>query len=159
MFSGTGWARLVTADCAARATATLTSTARIVRIPRGPPGPGIIGRESSSRGGEDCGPLAGRRHPGEQPLHRVHLGEIGADVVIAAALPGGQPEASSRVSIARSRSAQVNERGQILLALRRGRGDPVTPDGAHDLAIKECRGHLYGVTGHDPGVEAVEPAR
>src|SRR5206468_11327249 len=159
MLSGIGWARLLTADRAARATATLTRTTGILRMSRGPPGPGIIGRESGSGGGEDPGPLAGRSQPGELPLHRVHLREVGARVVVAAALAGAQPEAPRRIGVASPRSAQVDDGGQILLSLRRGRDDTAAPDRARDLAIQQGRGHLDGVARHDPTVEGVEPAR
>src|SRR2546427_3567 len=79
--------------------------------------------------------LPGPWHSGEAPLHRVDLREVGANVVVAAALAGGQTEPARRIGVARPRPAQVDHGGQILLALGRGGGDPITLDGARDTAI------------------------
>jgi len=102
---------------------------------------------------------AGRCHSGEPPLHRVDLREVGANVVVAAALAGRQTETAGRIGVTNPTPAQVDHGGQVLLLLGRGGGHPITLDGARDTAIQEGRRHFDGVTRHDAGVEDVEPAR
>jgi hypothetical protein len=55
------------------------------------------------------------------PLHRTDLGEICHDVVIAAALAGGQMEATAREHLGRTRTAEMNYRGDFLLCCGRSR--------------------------------------
>jgi hypothetical protein len=64
--------------------------------------------------------LAGGRQPGELPLERVDLREVAANIVVAALLAGGQPEAPRGIGGARPRAAQVDHGGQILLLPGRG---------------------------------------
>ena len=101
--------------------------------------------------------LAGGRQPHELPLHRIDLREVISDVMVAAPLVGGQPEAAPCIGLARPGAAQVNHCGQILLLLERGA--PLASHRARDAAIQQGCCQLNGVARHDASVEAVEPAR
>jgi hypothetical protein len=51
-------------------------------------------------------------------LHRVDPSEIRRDVVIAAALPGGQMEAAAGERHGAICTAEMNDRGELLLLLQ-----------------------------------------
>jgi hypothetical protein len=53
--------------------------------------------------------------------HRVDLGEICRDVVVAAALAVGQIEAVARERLGRTCAAKMNYSGELLLLQRTGR--------------------------------------
>jgi len=73
--------------------------------------------------------LLGGRQPGELSLQRVDMREVSADVVIATALPGRQPEPASRVGVARPGATEVDDGGQVLLLPHRRGGDPLALQG------------------------------
>src|SRR5438093_12655329 len=103
--------------------------------------------------------LPGRRQAHELPFQRVDLCQVAADVVVAAPLAGGQPEAAARVGVARPAATEMDDGGQILFLLERRGGDPLASHRRRDTAIEEGGGHLDGVARHDARVETVEPAR
>jgi hypothetical protein len=79
--------------------------------------------------------------------------------MVAAARAGGQLKAPPRVGVARTGSAQVDDRGQVLFLLEVGRADPLARQRSCDAAVQVGGSHLDGVARDDTGVEAVEPAR
>src|SRR2546422_9007564 len=89
--------------------------------------------------------LLGGRQPGELSLQRVDMRKVAADVVVATALPGRQPEPASRVGVARSGATQVDDGGQVLLLLQRGGGGPLGLQRLGHAAIQEPGGQLDGV--------------
>src|SRR5207247_5914052 len=103
--------------------------------------------------------LPGRRQAHELPFQRVDLCQVAADVVVAAPLAGGQPEAAPRVGVARPGAAEMDDGGQILLLAERGRGDPQAPERTGDAPVQQGGRQLDGVARHDARVGAVEPAR
>jgi hypothetical protein len=54
-------------------------------------------------------------------LHRVDLGKICRDVMVAAALAGDQVEAAARERLGRTCAAEMNYRGEFLRLLPTGR--------------------------------------
>src|ERR1700680_1844199 len=82
-------------------------------------------------------------------LHRVDLGEICRDVVVAAALAGDQIEAAASERLGRTGAAEMNYGGELLLLLRAGRRVwPVCENGG-DVAVQKHRRELDGVARHD----------
>src|SRR5881296_3293277 len=65
------------------------------------------------------------RQPDEPPLQRVDVGEVAADIVVAAVLAGREAKAAPCVGVAWAGSAQVDHGRQILLLLERGGIDPL----------------------------------
>jgi hypothetical protein len=59
--------------------------------------------------------LKGDGHPSKLALHPVDLPKIATDVVVAAPLMVGQLESARGVSMAGTRSTEVDHGGQILL--------------------------------------------
>src|SRR6266852_6950319 len=99
-------------------------------------------RRPKSRPGarqEGLGGLPGGE-PGEPALHPVDLGEVATDVVVAAPLAGGEPEAALHVGVPAPDAAQVDDRGQVLLLPERGSDDPPALEGARDVTIEKRGG-------------------
>ena len=73
---------------------------------------GNFGFSTSPKKGRDPGPflLSFGSQMQESPLHRIDLGEICFDVVIAATLPWQQAEATARECLRRTCAAQMNDR-------------------------------------------------
>src|SRR5262245_3603571 len=107
----------------------------------------------------DEGALVERREAAEQPLHRVDLCQVAADVVVTALLAGSQLESPLREGVATAGAAEVNDRGQVLLLLERRHYRAMPRHRAGDAPVEQRRRHLDGVARHDPRVEPVEPAR
>src|SRR5437870_13838472 len=96
--------------------------------PTWPPIPPTFGAPRRSPGAPRQAPQPdiyklGRREPGEIGLHGVDVGQVAADVVIAAVLARGQPEAAPRVGVAGAGAAEVDDGGEVTLLLERGGGD------------------------------------
>src|SRR5262249_58251485 len=70
-----------------------------------------------------------------------------------------EAEAASCIGVARAGSAQVDDRGEILLLIERRGADSLALERLGDAPIEERSGHLHGVARDDTRVEAVEPAR
>src|SRR5262249_57287556 len=70
-----------------------------------------------------------------------------------------EAEAPSCIGVAQAGSAQVDDRGEILLLIERRGADSLALERLDDAPIEERSGHLHGVARHDPSVETVEPAR
>src|SRR5262245_62306620 len=79
--------------------------------------------------------------------------------MVAAPLAGREAKAPARVGVARTGAAQVDHRGEILLLLERGVGNPLATERARNAAVQERGRQLDRVTGYDARVETVEPAR
>src|SRR5215510_7271322 len=61
-------------------------------------------------------PLGGE--PEKLPLHRIDLGEIGSDRMIAAALAHQRTKAAAHEIFRRTGAAQMDQGGEVLLLLR-----------------------------------------
>ena len=85
----------------------------------------------------------------ESPLHRIDLGEIGGDVVIAAALPEHEAEAAARECLRRTCAAEMNDRSQLLPLLTADLRIPTRAENGCDVAVQEHRRELGGVAWHD----------
>jgi len=70
----------------------------------------------------------------ELPLHRVDLSEIGCNVVVTAALAGGQGKTAAREDPGRACATEMNDGGEFLPLLRGGGGSPVC-DNLGDVAV------------------------
>ena len=60
-------------------------------------------------------------HTQELPRHRIDLGEISRDLLIAAALTGDRMEAAARECLGRACAAKMDYRGKLPLLLRADR--------------------------------------
>src|SRR5262249_58170988 len=78
-----------------------------------------------------------RTHLQEDALHRVDLREIHPDIVVAAALAGGEAELAPRVGIARCSPAEMDDRSEILLLLARGLGDAMALERLRDAPVEQ----------------------
>jgi hypothetical protein len=91
----------------------------------------------------------------EFPFHRVDFGDIGCDVVIAAALPRHQAEAAAHEYLCRTRATQVNYRGQFLPSLAADPRGSALPENCRKISVQEHRGKLCGMARHDPRMEQI----
>ena len=88
-------------------------------------------------------------------FHRVDFGDIGCDVVIAAALPRHQAEAAAHEYLCRTRATQVNYRGQFLPSLAADPRGSALPENCREISVQEHRGKLCGMARHDPRMEQI----
>src|SRR6266446_552869 len=95
----------------------------------------------------------------EHTLQLIDVREIRADIVIPTPLAVNQPKTASRVVVARARAAQVDHRSQLLLVLECSGGHSVPLEGDCDTPVEVGRCEFDSVSRHDPGIQAVEPAR
>src|SRR5580704_7289486 len=85
-------------------------------------------------------PLPLRFYTQELPCHRVDLGEICRDLLIAAALTGDRMEAAVRERLGRACAANVDCRGKLPLLLRAGRRLSRARENRRDFLVqKYCR--------------------
>ncbi len=91
-------------------------------------------------------------------LQSINPREIGGHIVVTATLVGEEPEPSSGVLVARSRSAEVDDGREVLLFLKRRRRSPPVAHRAGDVTVEQRRGHLYRMTRNHARIEAIEPA-
>src|ERR1700738_3539777 len=76
----------------------------------------------------------------EVTLHRVDLGEVCRDVVVAAALAGRQLEAAAREGPSRTRAAEMDDGGELLLLLEARHRAGRSRENRRDVAVQEhCR--------------------
>src|SRR5882762_4321960 len=87
------------------------------------------------------------------PLHRIDLGDIGRDEVIAAALAGHHLKATAREGRGRTCAAEMDEGGEILLLLRAGRGVGHARENRRDLAVQVNGSEFDGVARNRADVE------
>ena len=85
-------------------------------------------------------------------LHRVDLGEICRDIMVAAAFARGQMEATARKRWRRC-TAEMDHRGERLFLLLVG--DRVWParKNRRDVAVQKHRCELDGVARQDPSID------
>ena len=95
----------------------------------------------------------------EHTLHFIDVREIHADIVIPTPLAVNQPKTASCVVVARANAAQVDHRSQLLLVLECSGGRSVPLEGHRDTPVEVGRCEFDSVTRHDPGIQAIEPAR
>ncbi len=74
--------------------------------------------------------------------------------MVAAALVGRETKVPLHVVTARPGTAEMDDRGQVLLLLERRRS---ISDQFRHLTVEERGGHLDRVAWYDSGIEAVEP--
>ena len=82
------------------------------------------------------------------PLHRIDLGEVGRDEMIAAALAHHHLEATAHESPGGPFAAEMDKRGEILLLLRARRHVRCVNENRRDTAIHVHRRELDGVAWH-----------
>jgi hypothetical protein len=92
---------------------------------------------------------------GEVLLRGVYLRQVAAHVVFTAALPPCDSKSASRVQLSCGSAAQVNQRGKVLLALKRGGSGT---KGLSHLAIEQGSGQFDRMAWQHPGIETIEPA-
>ena len=95
----------------------------------------------------------------ENTFHLIDAREIHADIVIPTPLPVRQPKTASRVVTARAGAAQVDHRSQLLFVLESSGGHSVPLEHDRDGPIEVGRCEFDSVSGHNPGIQAIEPAR
>src|SRR5262252_2081959 len=95
----------------------------------------------------------------ESGLQLVELQQVAAQVLCPTALTRARYEAAAREGLGPRRSAQVNDRSQVVLLPERCRWNFVFGERARDGPVQKGRGHLDGVAGNDACVRPVEPAR
>src|SRR5580698_87920 len=78
--------------------------------------------------------------------------------MVTASLSFRQSQAAPHVGIACAGAAQVDDRGQILLALERCEPDAVPLQCARHAAVEIGRRELHRMRGDDARVQTVEPA-
>src|SRR2546428_3568800 len=110
------------------------------------------------RGAARCRRPPGARQPGELSLQHVDVSEVTSDVVVAAVLAGMEAEAASCVGVARAGSAQVDDRGEILLLLERRGADSLALERLGDAPIEQPAGPLHGSAPADAPLEACGPS-
>src|SRR3954453_15467398 len=91
-------------------------------------------------------------------LHRIDLGEIGRDEVIAAALAGRHLKAAVGEGQRGAGAAEMDECGEILLLLRVWRRVARASENRGDIAVQVDRRELDGMARDRAGIETVEPA-
>jgi hypothetical protein len=79
------------------------------------------------------------------PLHRIDLGQVGRDEMIAAALARHHLEATAHEGPVGSSAAEMDERGEILLLLRARRHVRCVNENRRDAAVHVHRRELDGV--------------
>ena len=89
-------------------------------------------------------------------FHGLDSREIDLHIMVAAPLMGQKTKVPLCVVTARSGTAEMDDRGQVLLLLERRRS---LSDRFRDVTVEVRRGQLEGMARDDPGVEAVEPTR
>jgi hypothetical protein len=98
-------------------------------------------------------PKFGRaRQSAEYALHRFDALNIGARLMVPAALRVGQLESTSRELIAGAGTAQMDQRREHLFVLQRRGGDPMAFENRGDAVIKIGGGQLDRVAGQYAGV-------
>src|SRR6266496_2349276 len=95
----------------------------------------------------------------EHTLHLIDVREIHAAIVIPASLAVNQPKTASHVVVARPGATQVDHRSQLLLVLERSGGHSVPLERDRDTPVEVGRCEFDSVSGHYPGIQAIEPAR
>ena len=88
----------------------------------------------------------------ERSLHRIDLREIHADIVIPTPLAVNQPKPASRVVVARTGAAQMDQRSQLLLVLECSGGHSVPLESDRDTPVEVGRRELDSVSRHHPGI-------
>ena len=91
----------------------------------------------------------------ELPFHRIDLGEICRDVMIAATFPGHQGEAAARECRRWTCAAQMNYRSQLLPLMTADFRLAAMVKNRRDVAVQEYRRKLSGMAWHDPRMERV----
>ena len=94
----------------------------------------------------------------ETSFHRIDIGKICRDRMVAATLAGQQMKAAARKSAGGARAAEMDDGGKILLLFRARPNVALGCENCCDIAVEEYRRQFDGIAWHDPGVEAVEPA-
>jgi hypothetical protein len=112
---------------------------------------GSVGRQAAG-GLRICGEVQ------ELPLHRVDTGEVCRDLVITAALAGGQTKPALGKGLGRTRAAQMDYRGKLLLVLRIRLAMSPAGENRPEIAIQINRRELNGVARQHPRIESAEPA-
>ena len=95
----------------------------------------------------------------ENTLHLIDVHEIHADIVIPTPPTVNQPNTASRIVVASAGAAQVDHRSQLLLVLECGGGYSVPLERDRDTPIEVGRCKFDSMSRHDPGIQAIEPAR
>ncbi len=85
------------------------------------------------------------RRLGEPVLQRIDSCQVVSHVVVAAPLPGGQPEFACGISPSGPGSTQMDHGGQVLLLLKRDRVFPSLSYRLGDLPIEQCRRQFDGM--------------
>jgi hypothetical protein len=89
-----------------------------------------------------CRPLPLGFYPQELLRHRVDLGEICRDLLIAAALTSDRMEAAARECPGRARAAKMDYRGKVPLLLRVGGRLWRARENRRDFAVQKHRREL-----------------
>jgi hypothetical protein len=92
------------------------------------------------------------------PLHRIDLGEICRDEVIAAALAGQHLKTTAHEGRGGTCAAEMDECGEILLLLRACRCVWRAGKNRRDMLVQVDRRELDGMARDRAGIEAGEPA-
>src|SRR6202790_3917522 len=92
------------------------------------------------------------------PLHRIDLGEICRDEVIAAALAGHHLKTTVHEGRGGTCAAEMDECGEILLLLRAWRGVRRAGKNCRDIVVQVHGRELDGMARERAGIEASEPA-
>jgi len=89
----------------------------------------------------------------ELPCHRVDLGEICRDLLIAAALTGDRMEAAVRERLGRACAAKMDCRGKLPLLLRAGRRLSRARENRRDFLVQKYCRKLDCTARWDPRIE------
>src|ERR1700694_188743 len=91
-------------------------------------------------------------------FHAVHACDIVSCAVISASLALRQPLPAPNVGVARACAAEMNERGQLLLAFERRESQMMALQNGCHAAIQVRRRELHCMRGDYAGVPSIEPA-
>ena len=121
---------------------------RRTRWPRG--APDADAAADKSQGGFAGGYPGGLSGSGggeaqELPLHRIDIGKICRDELVAATLAGQQMKAAARESAGGPRAAEMDDGGKILLLLRARLSVALAGENRRDIAVEEHRRELDGI--------------